>query len=202
MENAGCVTFHEHYVVFRSKVTDADHATPAPTRSCTRWPTCGSATSSPCAGGTTCGSTSRSPSSWPTTPLPPPPVSTEAWTGFATGRKAWGYRQDQLPTTHPIVADAAPTSRRSRPTSTASPTPRAPPCSAAGGLGGPGRVHGRVFGPTSTSTPGATPRSPTCWSSFERESGRDLAAWSAEWLETAGCNTLHPEFSLAPDGTL
>jgi len=31
---------------------------------------------------------------------------TDAWTGFATSRKAWGYRQDQLPSTHPIAADA------------------------------------------------------------------------------------------------
>ncbi|WP_182358359.1 aminopeptidase N [Tomitella gaofuii] len=30
---------------------------------------------------------------------------TEAWVAFAERRKAWAYRQDQLPTTHPIVAD-------------------------------------------------------------------------------------------------
>jgi aminopeptidase N len=30
---------------------------------------------------------------------------TEAWVNFVNQRKAWGYRQDQLPTTHPIVAD-------------------------------------------------------------------------------------------------
>ncbi|HLR96389.1 MAG TPA: aminopeptidase N [Jiangellaceae bacterium] len=29
----------------------------------------------------------------------------EAWTTFAVQRKAWAYRQDQLPTTHPVVAD-------------------------------------------------------------------------------------------------
>jgi aminopeptidase N len=28
-----------------------------------------------------------------------------AWTTFASRRKAWAYRQDQYPTTHPIVAD-------------------------------------------------------------------------------------------------
>ncbi len=37
-----------------------------PRSCCTSWPTCGSATSSPCGGGTICGSTSRSP------PGPPP----------------------------------------------------------------------------------------------------------------------------------
>src|SRR5690625_6376599 len=29
---------------------------------------------------------------------------TEAWTTFAALEKSWAYRQDQLPTTHPIVA--------------------------------------------------------------------------------------------------
>ena len=30
---------------------------------------------------------------------------TDAWTTFADTDKTWAYRQDQLPTTHPIVAD-------------------------------------------------------------------------------------------------
>ena len=30
---------------------------------------------------------------------------TDAWVAFASRRKAWAYSQDQLPTTHPIVAD-------------------------------------------------------------------------------------------------
>src|SRR5699024_12219760 len=29
---------------------------------------------------------------------------TQAWTTFATIEKSWAYRQDQLPSTHPIVA--------------------------------------------------------------------------------------------------
>ena len=35
---------------------------------------------------------------------------------------------------------------------------------------------------------------------LEEASGRDLAAWSKEWLETAGVNTLRPEFMLDADG--
>ncbi|MBT2485666.1 MULTISPECIES: aminopeptidase N [unclassified Microbacterium] len=31
----------------------------------------------------------------------------DAWVKFAANRKAWAYQQDQLPTTHPIVADIA-----------------------------------------------------------------------------------------------
>jgi len=30
---------------------------------------------------------------------------TDPWAGFAAGRKAWAFRQDQLPTTHPVAAD-------------------------------------------------------------------------------------------------
>jgi aminopeptidase N len=30
---------------------------------------------------------------------------TGAWATFAAGRKAWGYQQDQLPSTHPVAAD-------------------------------------------------------------------------------------------------
>jgi aminopeptidase N len=32
---------------------------------------------------------------------------TEGWTGFSNARKGWAYRQDQLPSTHPIAADNA-----------------------------------------------------------------------------------------------
>ncbi|MCY1160054.1 MAG: pepN [Citricoccus sp.] len=32
---------------------------------------------------------------------------TDAWTTFANRRKAWAYAQDQYPTTHPVVADIA-----------------------------------------------------------------------------------------------
>jgi aminopeptidase N len=30
---------------------------------------------------------------------------TDAWTTFSASRKTWGYRQDQLPSTHPVAAD-------------------------------------------------------------------------------------------------
>jgi aminopeptidase N len=53
MENAGCVTLRDEYL-FRSRQTRAAYEG-GPTRSCTSWHICGSATWSPCAGGTTCG---------------------------------------------------------------------------------------------------------------------------------------------------
>jgi aminopeptidase N len=51
---------------------------------------------------------------------------TDAWTTFLSIRKNWGYRQDQLVSTHPSTA-RCPTSTRSRSTSTGSRTPRARP---------------------------------------------------------------------------
>ena len=102
MENAGAVTFLEDYV-FRSKVTERPMSG-VPRPCCTRWRTCGSATWSPCGGGTTCGSTSLSP--------PSPRCCAKrghrihrAWTTFANVEKSWAYRQDQLPSTHPVAAD-------------------------------------------------------------------------------------------------
>ena len=78
---------------------------PAPTPSCTRWRTCGSATSSPCSGGTTCGSRSPSRTTWAPSAWTATTDWDTAWVNFANNRKAWAYVQDQLPTTHPIVAD-------------------------------------------------------------------------------------------------
>jgi aminopeptidase N len=38
-----------------------------------------------------------------------------------------------------------------------------------------------------------------CWSAA---SGRDLAGWAEQWLRTPGVNTLRPQLTLAPDGTV
>src|SRR6201999_2621962 len=35
---------------------------------------------------------------------------------------------------------------------------------------------------------------------LEETSGRDLTAWSAEWLQTAGVNTLRPAYEIGADG--
>ena len=103
MENAGCVTFAEEYM-FRSRVTDSARESRAGTilhemahmwfgdlvtmrwwddlwlnESFATW-----------AGNLAQAEATR----WP-----------QAWTTFAQAWKAWAYRQDQLPSTHPIAAD-------------------------------------------------------------------------------------------------
>ena len=92
------------------------------------------------------------------------------------------------------------TSRPSRRTSTASPTPRVRR-SCASSSRGSGVDHfmaglrayfdKHAWGNTTLAD---------LMVELERESGRDLTAWSQEWLETAGCNTLRPAFDLGADG--
>jgi aminopeptidase N len=120
---------------------------------------------------------------------------TEGWTTFADTEKTWAYRQDQLPTTHPIVADI------------------------------PDVVSIHLNFDGITYAKGASVlRQLVAWvgqeeflegmrvfcrrhefanaelddflSALEETSGRDLQAWSKEWLESAGVNTLLPQFEV------
>ena len=84
------------------------------------------------------------------------------------------------------------TSRPSRSTSTASPTPRAPRCSSSWSPGSGRTPSCRRCRPTSGRTSTATPTLADLLGALEATSGRDLSDWSAEWLETAGVNTLRP----------
>ncbi len=125
---------------------------------------------------------------------------TGSWTGFATGRKAWGYRQDQLPSTHPIAADAPDLETAKQ------------------NFDGITYAKGASVLRQLVAWVGVEPfmagvrtyMDRHAWqnttlgdllSELERESGRDLSAWSKEWLETAGCNTLRPAFTVGPDGS-
>ena len=68
---------------------------------------------------------------------------TNAWTTFASMEKSWAYRQDQLPSTHPIFAeinDLEDVRGQLRRHHLRQGRLGAAP---AGGLGGPGGVHGR-----------------------------------------------------------
>ena len=103
MENAGCVTHHESYV-FRSKVTRASYEQRANTVlhemahmwfgdlvTMTWWDDLW---------------LNESFAEWAAHQASVAATQyDEAWVNFVNQRKAWGYRQDQLPTTHPIVAD-------------------------------------------------------------------------------------------------
>jgi aminopeptidase N len=125
---------------------------------------------------------------------------TEAWTSFGNQRKTWAYRQDQLPSTHPIATDA--------------------PDLATVKLNFDGITYAK----------GASAlRQLVAWVGeeeffaglrsyfqkhrwgntelrdllveLERTSGRDLSAWTREWLQTPGVNLLRPDVVYADPDT-
>jgi len=123
-----------------------------------------------------------------------------AWTNFAQLEKAWAYRQDQLPSTHPIAADV--------------PDMRAVEVNFDGITYAKGAaVLKQLVAYVGLDNFLAGLRryfSQHAWSNatlgdllepVAAASGRDLAGWSKQWLETAGVNTLRPEYTLAGDGT-
>ncbi|MGH3509580.1 MAG: aminopeptidase N, partial [Nocardioidaceae bacterium] len=124
----------------------------------------------------------------------------ESWTGFTNNRKNWAYRQDQLPTSHPIAAD------------------------------NPDLLAVEVNFDGITYAKGASAlKQLVAWvgeeefvaglrayfkehafgnsefadllRALEATSGRDLHAWAQEWLQTCGPNTLSPRFELDSDGS-
>jgi aminopeptidase N len=123
----------------------------------------------------------------------------QSWTTFAQVYKAWAYRQDQLPSTHPIAADI--------------PDIHAVEVNFDGityakgasvlkqlvayvgrenFLAGVRRYFGEhAWGNATLSD---------LLSALEAVSGRDLTAWSREWLETAGVNTLRPSCTVDAEG--
>jgi aminopeptidase N len=194
MENAGCVTFSEAYV-FRAKVTDAARQRRAETilhemahmwfgdLATMRW--------------------------WDDLwlnesfatymaylALAEATRFRNAWTEFAYDIKAWAYQQDQLPSTHPIVADMVDTdavrTNFDGITYAKGASVLKQLVAWVGfeafikGLRGYFRRH--EWGNAQLAD---------FLAALEESSGRDLDAWSAEWLETAGINTLRAELDAA-----
>jgi aminopeptidase N len=125
---------------------------------------------------------------------------TAAWTTFAQLYKAWAYRQDQLETTHPIAADI--------------PDIDAVEVNFDGITYAKGAaVLKQLVAYVGRENFLAGVRkyfAAHAWgnatladllAALEETSGRELATWSREWLETAGVNTLRPACKLAADGT-
>ncbi|MDO5644239.1 MAG: aminopeptidase N [Dermabacter sp.] len=126
---------------------------------------------------------------------------TNAWTTFAGSEKAWAYSQDQLPSTHPIVADmvdfdAVETNFDGITYAKGASVLR----QLVAYVGEDAFFEGlrsyftkHAWGNTQLSD---------LLVELEATSGRDLRSWSALWLETAGVNTLRPEITRAADGTV
>jgi aminopeptidase N len=126
---------------------------------------------------------------------------TAAWTTFNAMEKTWAYRQDQLPSTHPVVAQ----------------------------INDLEDVQVNFDGITYAKG-GSVLKQLAAWvgideffagvaqyfkknewsntelgdllAELEKTSGRELGTWSKKWLETAGVNTLSPEISTDVDGVI
>jgi aminopeptidase N len=126
---------------------------------------------------------------------------TEAWTTFQAMEKSWAYRQDQLPSTHPVVAtinDLEDVLVNFDGITYAKGGSVLKQLVAWVGIdaffaGVAAYFKKNQFGNTELSD---------LLSELEVTSGRDLSGWSALWLETAGVNTLRPEFEATYDGTI
>ncbi|MDX6299873.1 MAG: aminopeptidase [Nocardioidaceae bacterium] len=124
---------------------------------------------------------------------------TEAWTGFTNNRKNWAYRQDQLPTTHPVAADnhdLAEVEVNFDGITYAKGASALKQLVAWVGesefLAGLRAYFARhAFGNSEFKD---------LLAALEETSGRDLHAWAEEWLKTSGVNTLRPDFTLDQDG--
>ncbi|MDO4260052.1 MAG: aminopeptidase N [Actinomycetaceae bacterium] len=125
---------------------------------------------------------------------------TEAWTGFML-RKDWGLKQDQMPTTHPIMAEIR---------DLADVEVNFDGITYAKGasvlrqlVSYVGREHffaGLHAYLTAHSYSNATLAD--LLGELEKASGRDLSAWSKVWLEEAGVTLLRPIIETDADGTL
>ncbi|HEY8588326.1 MAG TPA: aminopeptidase N, partial [Naasia sp.] len=125
---------------------------------------------------------------------------TEAWTTFAALEKSWAYRQDQLPSTHPIVAtinDLEDVQVNFDGITYAKGASVLKQLVAWVGreeflTGVAAYFRKHQYSNTELKD---------LLTELEAASGRNLTAWSEKWLETAGVNTLRPEFEVAEDGT-
>jgi aminopeptidase N len=124
---------------------------------------------------------------------------TDSWTSFTNARKNWAYRQDQLPSTHPIAADNYDLHAVE---ANFDGITYAKGASALKQLvawvgekdffAGLRAYFGKhAFGNTELTD---------LLVELEAASGRELGDWAKEWLQTSGVNTLRARFETDADG--
>ncbi|WP_165987702.1 aminopeptidase N [Streptomyces sp. YIM 98790] len=201
MENAGAVTIRDQYV-FRSKVTDAAYEMRAETilhELAHMWfgdlvtmewwndlwlnESFATYTSIACQ--------AHAPGSrWP-----------HAWTSFANQMKTWAYRQDQLPSTHPIMAeirDLDDVLVNFDGITYAKGASVLKQLVAYVGMDEFFRGVQAYFKRHAW----ANTTLGDLLTALEQTSGRDLKTWSRKWLETAGINILRPQIATDDEGMI
>ncbi|WP_016691852.1 aminopeptidase N [Rhodococcus rhodochrous] len=124
---------------------------------------------------------------------------TNAWTTFANVEKSWAYRQDQLPSTHPIAADipdlAAVEVNFDGITYAKGASVLKQLVAYVGQepflAGLREYFHDHAYGNATFDD---------LLAALEKSSGRDLSDWGAQWLKTTGLNILRPDFEVDDQG--
>ena len=124
---------------------------------------------------------------------------TGAWTTFCGGRKNWGYLQDQLPSAHPVAASAPTLTETAANFDGISYAKGASVLKQLVAYVGRDAFFTGVRGYFAEHSFGNATRADLL-RALEQSSGRNLSDWSWAWLETAGPNTLRPEFETGPGG--
>ncbi len=124
-----------------------------------------------------------------------------AWTTFASVEKSWAYRQDQLPTTHPIFADINDLQDVEVNFDGITYAKGASVLRQLVAWVGPEEFMSGVREYFSKYAWHNTELS-DLMAELEKASGRDLDEWGRLWLETAGVNTLAPELAVGEDGVI
>ncbi|MEU8761024.1 aminopeptidase N [Streptomyces sp. NPDC048659] len=201
MENAGAVTIRDQYV-FRSKVTDAAYERRAETilhELAHMWfgdlvtmewwndlwlnESFATYTSVAC-------QASVAGTRWP-----------NAWTTFANAEKTWAYRQDQLPSTHPIMAEINDLEDVLVNFDGITYAKGASVLKQLVAYVGQDEFFKGVQAYFKAHAFGNT-RLADLLGALEETSGRDLKSWSKAWLETAGINVLRPEIETDENGSV
>ncbi len=124
---------------------------------------------------------------------------TSAWTTFANTDKAWAYRQDQLPSTHPIAAEIRDLEDVEVNFDGITYAKGASVLKLLAAWVGREEFLSGIRNYFAEHAWGNT-KLIDLLAKLEVTSGRDLKAWSAEWLETAGLNLLRPQVATDDSG--
>ncbi len=126
---------------------------------------------------------------------------TTAWTTFSSLEKSWAYRQDQLPSTHPIVADIRDLADVEVNFDGITYAKGASVLRQLVAWVGREKFFAGVRAYFAKHAWGNTELRDLLVE-LEATSGRDLGAWSEVWLERAGVTLLRPEVSVDDDGSI
>ncbi|PCE13693.1 aminopeptidase N [Microbacterium sp. SZ1] len=126
---------------------------------------------------------------------------TEAWTTFNAMEKTWAYRQDQLPSTHPIVAEINDLEDVQVNFDGITYAKGGSVLKQLAAWVGIEQFFAGVSQYFQKHSWGNTELSDLL-TELEATSGRELSTWSKKWLETAGVNTLEPFIVEDSDGTI